>query len=364
MSRNKEGMKSGIVGIVANTVLFISKIVIGLLSGSVSIIADAINNLSDSVSSILTFAGYYMSNKPADKEHPFGHERFEYISGFVISFIMLILSFEIILSSIESIKIHEFTKLNTVGLFVLVFSIVVKGMMYLYYRKQGKRINSEVLMANAQDSLNDVLITGSILFSNLLGLKIDGYLGLLIAAIIIISALKMLSEFISELLGERPDQNLIDGIVAILKESKSIYGFHDLMIHAYGKNNVYSVVHVEVDERLSLIDAHDIIHEIEEAIFDKTGIIMDVHLDPLDIQSPEIKEIVKIIKETLKALDIRLKFHDVRILGDKILVDIVKNDGILVPEEDIYDIITDRLKEHNVPYVLEIHFDSLDLLSD
>lgn len=366
MDRNSEGMKSGIVGIVCNTVLFLLKLIIGILSGSVSIIADAINNLSDSVSSILTFVGYYLSSKPADREHPYGHERFEYISGFLISFIMMILSFEIITNSINSIRSESGVEMSF-GLFIaLAFSILLKGWMFFYYRGKARSMDSDVLWANAADSRNDVLITSGILVGVLVNyffdIKIDGYVGLGVAAIIIVSAIRMLRGFISELLGERPDESVIDSIVLVLKNTESIEGFHDLMIHTYGSKHRYAVVHVEVDERLSLIDAHDIIHSIEEDVFDATGIILDVHLDPMDIQSPEIKEAVRIIKYSLKELNPNLSFHDVRFQDGKLLFDIVKDQSIQYSNNQIYGIIVQRFKDRGLEYPIDVQFDALDLL--
>lgn len=367
MDRYKEAMKTGLIGIVFNTILFLLKLMLGWISGSVALVADAFNNLSDSLASLVTLLGYYFSSKPADAEHPFGHERSEYISGFVISIIMLFFGFEVAIESFKGLFNPNTVVITNMLVYALVFSVMVKFFMYLYYKAQAKKLDTNLLNAAAMDSLNDVLITSGILvgfaIDHYFSIQLDSWIGLGLSGLIIFTGIKMISGFISELLGERPDQELVDSIVKVLEKTHSIHGFHDLMIHIYGKNHRYAVVHVEVDERLSLIEAHHIIDDIEDNVLKECGIILDVHLDPLDISSPIIKEVVSVIKESLRRLDPRLTFHDVRFLDGILLFDVVKSEAIVVSNDDIYDMITSNLIKKSLDYSIDIQFDSLDLLS-
>ncbi|WP_323611949.1 cation diffusion facilitator family transporter [Erysipelothrix enhydrae] len=365
-NRNVIGIKAGIVGIVCNLILFTLKLIIGTLSHSFAILADAINNLSDSLSSIITIVGFKIAAKPADKEHPYGHERFEYISGFVISIIMLYLGVDIIKSSVKDILNPMPMQMSMAMIFVLVFSIMMKLGMSFYYAKKAKAADSDVLVANAKDSQNDVFITGSILLSLFIqyyfDLRIDTYLGIIIAVFIIYSSITMLREFMNELLGSRPDTDTLLKVKQILCDNPKIEGYHDVMIYNYGKFHVYGVVHVEVDAKLSLIEAHNIIDVIEQKIKKETNIDLVIHLDPLDMDSPEILNIQRVIKKYLREACDGCKFHDLRIINHVLRFEIVLCDALKHEPERIKQEITEYLRSEGIKYDLEITMDTDQLI--
>lgn len=365
-NRNVIGIKAGIVGIICNLILFTLKLIVGTLSHSFAILADAINNLSDSLSSIITIVGFKIAAKPADKEHPYGHERFEYISGFVISIIMLYLGVDIIKSSVKDILNPMPMQMSKAMVVVLVISIIVKLGMSLYYSKKAKEADSEVLVANAKDSRNDVFITSSILFALFIqyyfNLRIDTYLGIIIALFIIYSSITMLREFMNELLGSRPDTDTLLKVKQILCDNPQIEGYHDVMIYNYGTFHVYGVVHVEVDAKLSLIEAHNIIDAIEREIKKETNIDLVIHLDPLDMDSPEILNIQRVIKSYLKESCEGCKFHDLRIINHVLRFEIVLCDGLKHEPDRIKQEITAYLRSEGIQYELEITMDTDQLI--
>ncbi|MBK2402252.1 MULTISPECIES: cation diffusion facilitator family transporter [Erysipelothrix] len=365
-NRNVIGIKAGIVGIICNLILFTLKLIVGTLSHSFAILADAINNLSDSLSSIITIVGFKIAAKPADKEHPYGHERFEYISGFVISIIMLYLGVDIIKSSVKDLLNPQPMQMSQAMIFVLVSSIIVKIAMALYYSKKAKEVDSDVLVASAKDSQNDVYITGSILLALIVQyyfkVRIDTYLGIIIALFIIYSSVMMLREFMNELLGSRPDGDTLQKVKEILCRNSNIEGYHDLMIHNYGKYHIYGVVHVEVNATLSLIEAHNIIDAIEREIKEETNIDLVIHLDPLDMDSPEILNIQQVIKHYLRDSCAGCTFHDLRIINNVLRFEIVLCDALKHEPDRIKHEITEYLREEGIPYELEITMDTDQLI--
>lgn len=364
--RNNEGIKAGVVGIFANFSLFAAKMVIGTLASSHSIVADAINNLSDFLSSLITVIGFRIAAKPADKEHPYGHERFEYISGFIISIIMLYLGLDVIQSSIGGILSPTPLDTSKWTTIVLSLSIVVKLAMSFYYKAKANKIQSEVLLANQKDSLNDVIITSSILLGifvdNHFGIRLDSYIGVGLSIFIMYSALMMIRDFINDLMGTRPDEETLNIVEEELKACPEILGYHDLLIHNYGKYHTFGSVHVEIDDRLELVKAHDIVDSIERSINEKTKIDFLIHLDPLDMTDPEIKEIQKIIKQVLVENYEGLKFHDLRLIHGRLMFDIVHDEIAKYDEDEIIKNIEDALALAGYTYKLEVRFDLNQLI--
>ena len=242
--RTAFGAFAGRIGLVSNLFLFVSKFMIGLLSGSVSIMADAINSLSDTISSVLTLVGFYIAGKPADKEHPYGHERFEYISGMLVSLVITFIGFEFLTTSVDRILHPESIKVTPILFAVLALSIGIKIWQGLFYKKVSAKIDSQALVASAKDSFNDVYTTLAVLVSAFIegvtGLRIDGYIGFLIAAYIIYSGLQLIREFINELMGMRPSQTEIDEMKNVLSKMETIVGYHDLLIHNYGPSQTFA----------------------------------------------------------------------------------------------------------------------------
>ncbi len=259
--RFRYGIVAGIFGIISNVILCVFKILVGVFSGSVAIVADAINNLSDAASSVVTVFGFKLSNRPADREHPFGHARYEYIAAFIIAFAVVLIGVLLLKQSIEKIITPESVNISAYTYVVLAVSIVLKILQGLIYRNFGKTINSEALKASAADSRNDVFTTIAVLISTIVidvtGVNIDGYAGLVVSVVIIIFSIKLLKETINPLLGTVPDKELVAKISEKLRQYDEVLGFHDLMIHSYGPAITYASVHVEVDGGKNFIETRD-----------------------------------------------------------------------------------------------------------
>ncbi|GGC93398.1 cation diffusion facilitator family transporter [Enterococcus wangshanyuanii] len=368
--RTAFGIFAGIMGLLSNLLLFVSKLLIGLVSGSVSIMADAMNNLSDTVSSVLTLVGFYISGKPADKEHPYGHERFEYISGMLVSLLITFVGFQFFMTSIDRIRDPQSIKVTPVILVVLLLSILIKVWQGIFYQRIAKKIDSNALVATAKDSLNDVFTTIAVLVSasveGITGLKIDGFVGLLIACYIIFSGLQLIREFVNELMGLRPDQEAIDQMKEYLSSVTDIVGYHDLLIHQYGPNKTFASVHIEIDDRWDLPHAHEKIDEIEQKFRNQLGVDLVCHIDPVNLHDQrqqfvhlEIKKIIKSINSDLRAHDIRLIEHGDR---PRILFDLVVPSHFKATDQELKIRIQEQVYRNIGEYPVEVTFDHIYLL--
>lgn len=365
MSLEEKNMKIkqvGLMGSLLNGLLFSFKLTVGILSGSAAMLSDAFNNLSDLLNTIITYIALRWSLKPADEDHPFGHERFEIIAGFSVSLIMMILSIESIRTGIEALIHHQSVRRPSFIFMVSVFSIVLKSILMIVYSIYSKKIDSKLLKANALDSLFDVLISFSIILGiniqPLIKVNIDGLLGIGIGIIIFFTAISLLKDFVSSLLGEVASDEEIGDILNILDENKEIAGYHDLTIHSYGKFHRYALVHIEVDQDMSLIQAHRIIDQIEDQVLHQTGINLDVHLDPMDLRSPEIKKAVNDIKAILRSLHLSIDFHDVRLDVDHLGFEVFNP-----PISGIQDeLILEMLKSNFNDYQLVVKFEHVNLI--
>ncbi|MFC0276485.1 cation diffusion facilitator family transporter [Enterococcus devriesei] len=369
--RTGVGILAGLLGLFSNLALFIAKFFIGSLSGSVSIMADAINNLSDTASSVITLAGFKIAGKPADEGHPYGHERFEYISGFVISILVTYVGVRFLDSSFVKIIHPSSVLLSPIVYIVLVLSISLKFWQGFMYRKLSREIDSDTLRATAQDSINDVYTTIAVLISAIIewlsGWRIDGYIGFLIALYIIYSGIKMLLGFINDLMGVRPPEAEVLAIRKHLDNYPNIIGYHDLLIHSYGPNSVFASVHIEVNQDWSLSHAHEVIDAIEYEVKEDVGVDLVCHLDPYPINDPDFKRIAPELKKTLKDIHPHLRFHDLRV--DKTTTPETIYFDLVVPEElkktensHLQDIISQHFIAQNEPAKLNITFDRTYLL--
>lgn len=318
MNRLQYGSMCGIIGICCNVFLFAVKLVIGLLSGSISIMADALNNLSDAGSSIVTLVGFHMASKPADKEHPFGHGRMEYIAGLVVSFLMLLVGFELGKSSIEKIISPSAVSFNFWTLVVLLVSVGVKLWMCFFNRRMGKKIQSETLLATAKDSLNDALTTGAILLSVVVmfvtGWQIDGYIGLLVAIYILISGILSVKQTMDPILGQLPEKEMIEGIEELLLSYDEIIGVHDLMIHNYGPGKWIASVHAEVHASSNILHAHDSIDMAEREVAKRYPVLLTIHMDPVETDNERVEALKTMAKEIASAIHPEITIHDFRIV--------------------------------------------------
>ena len=316
--RGAAGRLAGTVGIVANAVLFAMKLVVGTIAGSVSITADALNNLSDASSSVVTLLGFKLAEKPADADHPYGHARYEYLSGLAVAAMILFIGFELAKSSVEKIfnpQAVDFTWL-TAG--VLLGSMAVKLWLSLFNSRLGKKIGSETLMATAADSRNDVIATAAVLVSGLAekftGWHIDGFMGLAVAVFILFSGIGLARDTISPLLGEAAAPELQAQILDKIRSEKRVLGYHDLMVHDYGPGRRFASVHVEMDRKEDPLLCHELIDDLERECLESHGIHLVIHYDPVVTDDPELDRMRDAVNDTLKQIDGRLSLHDFRMV--------------------------------------------------
>ena len=317
-SRTASGSRAGLVGIISNVLLFAMKLAVGTLAGSVSITADAMNNLSDASSSVVTLLGFKLAEKPADEDHPFGHARYEYLSGLAVAAMILFIGFELAKSSVEKIFNPEPVSFTWITAAVLVASMGVKLWLCLYNRRLGKRIQSETLMAASADSRNDVIATGAVLLSGIVeritGLQIDGFVGLAVAVFILFSGIGLAKDTISPLLGEAADPELREQILDQIRSEPKVLGYHDLMVHDYGPGRRFASVHVEMDRREDPLECHEIIDNLERECLRSHNIQLVIHYDPVVTDDPELDRMKGVVSSLLGAIDPRLAIHDFRMV--------------------------------------------------
>lgn len=317
--RRSYGTLASIVGIVSNTILCILKLIIGFLSGMISITADALNNLTDASSSIVSLIGFKISGKPADKSHPFGHARMEYITGFMVSIVIAVLGIELIFTSIEKIFSPDPVLKNIFWpIVILVIAVFAKIYQALFNFKVGKIIQSTSLKATAVDSRNDVIATTVVIIglviSYFTNFNLDGYLGAAVGAFILISGVKLIFETAQPLLGQKPEENVVKSFVELITSFDGILGLHDLQIHSYGPNCIFASCHVEVDAAKDILVSHDLVDNIEKACLEKLKINTVLHMDPVVLNDPLLDKIKTEVKTIIDNYDIKLSMHDFRIV--------------------------------------------------
>ncbi len=329
--RQKIGYLGGIVGIVVNSILFASKLAIGMFLNSVSILADAFNNLSDLGSCLVTIIGFKIADKPADKDHPFGHGRGEYIAGLIVSFMVILVGLEFTKTSINRITNPVKIEFSLISFIILIISIIAKAWLGYFNKYLSKEISSGTLNANSFDSFADVITTScvasSLVISKYTDIPIDGYIGLLVSIFVLYEGYSLIKETISPLLGEAPEPELVKSIVNAVMSYENIIGVHDLIIHSYGTGKYMATIHAEVPSSIPVMDAHEIIDKAEREISEKFDIILVIHMDPINIDDEEINKTRIKIEEILKSFPAVRSIHDFRIVGKEpnknILFDIV-----------------------------------------
>lgn len=364
--RTKIGELAGILGLISNLLLFIGKFIIGFTAGSVSIMADAMNSLSDFVASILTLIGFRVGAKPADSDHPFGHERFEYISGLVISLIITFVGFQFLTSSVSKMIQPEPVRISKYLFIVLVLSVLIKIWQGRMYLKLAKNIDSETLKASSKDSFNDVYTTLAVLFSALFewytGVLIDGYVGFLLALYIIYSGFSMVQDFVRELLGSRPNQEEIQEMEARLSSYSNILSYHDLLVHNYGPRKRFASVHIEVDSSWTLMQAHQVIDTIEKDFQEQLGVDLVCHLDPVAIQDIHYLTIANTMNSIIFHIDQGLRIHDFRVIDKTLQFDLVIPEAFSLSEKELRRSIQKAVLDTLGEYKLDITFDHNYLL--
>ena len=320
--RAKHAHLAGFTGIIVNILLFAGKLTIGLLSFSVSIIADAFNNISDAGSSIVTLLGVRLANKPVDKEHPLGHGRYEYVAGFIVDMLIILVGFELFKGSIEKIITPVLPNVGNVSIIILAVSILVKVWLFFFYRKIGNKINSSPIKASAFDSLSDCFATTLVLVSAIVSrtwsIHIDGWVGILVASFILFAGLKASKETIDLLLGSTPDPTFIENIYEFVKGYTRIVGIHDVMVHDYGPGRQIVSFHAEVPSNCDINVAHEEVDLLEQDLHKKFGCIVTVHLDPIVVDDPLVNELRALAENSAKAVDEHFSIHDFRMTkGEK-----------------------------------------------
>ena len=312
------GRLAGAAGLTANVLLFAAKLAIGALSGSVAILADAFNNLSDAGSSIVTLVGFKLSSAPPDAEHPFGHGRMEYLSALGVAALIMAAGFELFLSAVDKIRHPALPEFGVLTIVVLALAIAVKLWMALFYKKIGNTIRSEALKASCADSRNDVICTGVVLLTSLIGwlsgVAIDGYVGLLVALFVIWSGFTVIKETVSPLLGQAPDPEMVQDIKNTVMAHPGIIGVHDLMIHNYGPGRLVLSLHAEVSCHEDMMRSHDLIDCVERELSRKYRAIACIHMDPVDSGNEEVEALKITVETILEDIDPRLTMHDFRVV--------------------------------------------------
>lgn len=318
-ARERVGKFSGILGIVLNTLLAAGKIAVGALFGMISVLADGMNNLTDCGSNVVSYIGFRMSGKPADKEHPFGHQRAESIAALVIAIVVLAVAAELAMQSIEKIISPTESDFSLWLIIVLAISVCVKLFMFFLNRSFAKAVDSETLKATAADSISDSVATAAVLISLLIShwtnFELDGYVGVAVAIFIAFTGGSILKETISRLLGTAPDADVVKEIEQKVLSFHGVRGLHDLTVHNYGQNKLYATVHVEVDSHMPIMEAHDLADEIEKSFASETDIALTVHIDPLVFDDPKINRYREEVLRIVQSIDPLLKIHDFRVVG-------------------------------------------------
>lgn len=348
--RERYGIVSGIVGILCNIILSVSKFFIGVISNSVSIMADGINNLSDASSNIVTILGTKLANKPVDAEHPFGHGRMEYISALIVAFLIFLMGFELGKSSIEKIINPQEVTFSIVSLVVLILSIVIKLWLAGFNDKIFKKTNNVNAKAVKQDSLNDCLATFAAIIALLISsftdfIYADGIIGLIVAFVVVLAGIDIIKDIVGNLLGKAPDPELVKSIEDLMTKEKWIYGVHDLIIHDYGPGRIIASAHAEVPCDADILEVHEVIDRVEKEINSKLNIVICIHMDPIAVNDENINRYKKIISEVIDEYDKDFKFHDFRIVEGKKQTNVIFDLVIPHKYEKTNDVILKELRE-------------------
>ena len=316
--RNNLGKKAGIVGIVANMILAVGKLLVGIIAASVSITADALNNLMDAASSIVTLIGFKLAEKPADEEHPFGHARSEYLAGLVVAMMIFVIGYELVISSVKKILHPSEVNFSLAVAVVLLMSVGVKFALSVYYKKIGNEIASTTLIAASVDSRNDVIMTSAVFASSVIEyfvkVKIDGYTGLAVAVFIVYSGIKLAKETMSPLLGEGINEELKETLEDYILSCPKVVGCHDLIVHDYGPNHRFASIHVEMDKNEDPLVCHELIDDMEQECMKSHGVHLVIHYDPIVTDDPEAERLRQLVITILKVKDERLSIHDFRMV--------------------------------------------------
>lgn len=364
--REKYGYLGSLTGIIINLILALAKYLIGTITHSIAITADAINNFSDSVSCVITLISFKMANMKPDKEHPFGHGRIEYVAALIVGFIVELMGYELIKSSIEKIKNPEAVVFSVPAAIVLILSIGGKLWLALFNRYLGKQIDSAAMSAVFTDCIGDITATTVTLIALILSLftdlPIDGYMGIVVSLFILYAGFGILKESIGIILGKPPSKELVDELVTFIMSHEEILGIHDLVIHSYGETRIFASVHTEIAADGDMLRVHDTIDTIEKNVMKKFGIELVIHMDPIVTNDETVEKHYQVVHKTVKEIDDALDIHDFRVVDGpthtNLIFDVVIPHRYRLTENELRGEISDRLQEINPQYCLVITVDN------
>lgn len=362
--RNLVGVIASIVGIISNCIIGVAKLVIGLIFSSISVASDGLNNISDTASSTVSLISFKIADKPADKKHPFGHARVEYLSAMIISFIIIVLGGGLIKSSIEKIINNDSSTFSYITIGILVFSILVKIILFFYNYRMYKKINSATLKGVAIDCVSDCATSSAILISTIVsfytGINLDGYFGILVAILIIVQGIKLMFSTFTPLLGEKADPQMVNEIAKSIQSYEGVLGLHDMIIHNYGPNKYFVSVHVEVDCKVNIMQSHELIDKIERELTTDTTQIL-IHMDPINKDDEESNKYKSLISSLAKQIDNAITIHDFRMVCGpnvkNLIFDIVLPIDFKQSDEKTIETLKEMLKEKDNSCNLVINVD-------
>lgn len=365
--RRAYGTMVSIIGILVNILLAAGKILTGVLFGAVSIMADGMNNLSDAGSQLISFVSFKISAKPADRDHPFGHARIEYVCSMIVSMIVIIIGVQLFRDSLDKVIHPETPDTNWIAIVVLSVSILAKLFLFCLNRGTGKRIDSAVMRATATDSLSDMAATGAVLLSTVLflatGVNLDGWMGMLVAVMIVIAGLKIMNETKNSILGEAPSEEIVDGIREVIAEYPGALGIHDLVVHNYGPGRVIVSLHVEVDGAVNIFDSHDMIDNIEKRLCADCGLQATIHMDPIVTDDELVNHLRQKTTEAVQTIDPRICIHDFRYVHgtthSNLIFDVAVPFEVKLTEDEIRKEVSEKISGMGREYCAVITVDRI-----
>lgn len=364
--REKYGILGSIAGIIINILLSVGKYLIGTITNSIAITADAVNNLTDATSSLITLVSFKMAGRKPDKDHPFGHGRIEYVAAVAVGFLVLLMGYELIKSSIHKILNPEEVVFSVPAVIVLVLSIFGKIWLALFNRYLGKQINSPVMAAVVTDSISDITATTitliALIVSKFTSAPIDGYMGIVVSFFILYAGYGILKESINIILGAPPSKELVDELVEFIMSHEQIIGIHDLVIHSYGESRIFASIHAEIPADGDILDAHDTIDIIERKVKEKFGIELVVHMDPLVVNDEKVAQYHNIVHGALMEIDDTLNMHDFRVVEGSshinFIFDILVPHSFKMSDKDLIDLLTEKIRAIDETYCIVVTIDN------
>ena len=366
--RTAYGTMVSITGIILNLILFTAKFVVGSIFGAISIVGDAVNNLSDAGTQIISLISFRIAAKPADREHPFGHARIEYVTSMIVSFLVMLVGFELFKSSVAQIFSPELPDSSPIAIIVLIGSMLCKLWLGLFNRTIGKRIDSSVMRATAADSLSDVFATGAVLVATVLPMIFtnmtwnpDAYMGVIVAVLIIVAGFRILNESKNAILGEAPSEEIVKQITDVVDKYEGALGIHDMVVHNYGPGRIIASLHIEVDGSVDVFETHDMIDTIEKELREECGIQATIHMDPIVTDDEQVNALRHKTAEAVKKVHPEMQIHDFRFVAGathtNLIFDVVVPFEVKMSEADVKAAVAEKVKEIDPTYCVVLNID-------